>query len=599
MTIAPSDLPTPDLGERLAAVLVRHAHPGADTAPLTATIRRLCTDRSLGHVCLPLRDRAGTACDPEDATSARSTWPAIHPWRAALLTSGLCGDGHDAAVLQPMVLDQKDRLYLRRDFVTERTLRHWLRQRMTVPALVTPAAFAAAVRALEPERDATTDAIDWQLAATAAAARSPFTLLTGGPGTGKTTTVARLLGVLTHLQPTLRIALAAPTGKAAARLGEALHQRAAAWPALAPIAARLQPTTLHRLLGYRPGDDSFRASAQHPLPFDLVIVDEASMVDPVLLAVLCTALLPQARLLLVGDRDQLAAVAAGQVLGELCRAAQPERGVGQQLAAFVQAATGMSLPSPATASPLSDHVVALRTNHRFGQQPGIGAFAQALAGRDPAGALAALRANHADLLHAADADHALAEVAPQLLAASTARTAEQALAALATVRILTATRHGPLGALAWNRRVEALLHQRGQRVDSPWYHGRPVLVTQNDAQNRLWNGDLGVVVYTPEGRPMVAFVGSDGGVRLVPPLRLPAHETAWAMTVHKAQGSEYDTILLSMPDRAGPGWQAPLLYTGISRARRRAVLVAEPSLLAPALAHWPQRSSGLADLDGE
>ena len=595
MTPAPTDLPAPDLGERLAAALLRRAH-GGDAAVLTATIRRLCTDRSLGHVCLALPDRAGSACEPEDSsTGALAAWPTLTAWRAELAASGLCGDGRDAAALHPLVLDRAGRLYLRRDFVAERTLRDWLRQRMTTPTLVAPDAFASALAALEPTRTAPQGTIDWQLAAVAAAARSPFTLLTGGPGTGKTTTVARLLGVLLRLQPELRIALAAPTGKAAARLAEALQQRAAAWPELAKVAARLQPTTLHRLLGYRPGDDSFRASAQQPLPFELVVVDEASMVDPTLLAVLCSAMQPNARLLLVGDRDQLAAIAAGQVLGELCRAAKPERGVGSQLAGFVHAATGMVLPTQSPASPLADHTIALRENHRFGQQPGIGGFARALADRDTAAALTSLRAGHADLLHAADAERALAEIAPLLFAATTARTAEQALAALATVRILTATRHGPLGALAWNRRVEALLQQRGVRVDSPWYPGRPVLVTQNDSQSRLWNGDLGVVVKTPEGRPMVAFQGSDGSVRQVQPLRLPAHETAWAMTVHKAQGSEYDTILLSMPDRAGPGWQAPLLYTGISRARRRAVLLADPGLLGPALAHWPQRTSGLAD----
>ena len=322
------------------------------------------------------------------------------------------------------------------------------------------------------------------------------------------------------------------------------------------------------------------------------------MVDPALLSVLCTALPTTARLVLVGDRDQLAAVAAGQVLGDLCRAARPERGVGALLAAFVQATTGMALPVQTDAPPIADQVVALQVNHRFGAMPGIGAFAQALAARRPAAALAALRHGHPDLVLAADAEAALQQLAPALLAATTAAAAgdhDAALAALATARVLTATRHGPQGAIAWNRRIEQLLAAAGHRTDALWYPGRPVLVTANDHQNRLWNGDLGVTVVDGEGRPAVLFATSSGSNRLVPPLRLPVHETAWAMTVHKAQGSEFEQVLLVMPERPGPWWQASLLYTGVTRARRRAVLLADANLLPPALGHWPTRSSGLAE----
>jgi exodeoxyribonuclease V alpha subunit len=287
------------------------------------------------------------------------------------------------------------------------------------------------------------------------------------------------------------------------------------------------------------------------------------------------------------------------VLGDLCRSAQPERGVGAALAASVAAATGMVLPVRSEQAPLADVVVTLRQNHRFGSQPGIGGFAAALAERDAAAAMAALRFGHQDLLLAADAEAALQSLQPLLLATVNAPSAAAALATLDRLRILCATRHGPQGVAAWNRRVEALLAAAGHRSSGPDYRGRPVLITANDHQNRLYNGDLGVVWPDDEGRSQLWLPTSSGALRSVSLLRLPAHETAWAMTVHKAQGSEFDTVLLVMPERDGPLWAAPLLYTAVSRARRRAMLLADSALLTAALARWPTRSSGLADAIAE
>ena len=202
---------------------------------------------------------------------------------------------------------------------------------------------------LLPGRSSSGDETDWQLAAVVAGATRPLTVLCGGPGTGKTTTVAKLLSVLLHDDPTLRIAITAPTGKAAARLGEALQERAAALPELAEPLADLEPSTLHRLLGYLPLDDSFRRGRDKQLALDLVVIDEVSMVDPAIFAVLCDALPEHARLVLVGDKDQLAAVASGQVLGDLCQAARPELGLGAGLAESVREATGMTVKSQPSA----------------------------------------------------------------------------------------------------------------------------------------------------------------------------------------------------------------------------------------------------------
>ncbi|MCA8951510.1 MAG: ATP-binding domain-containing protein, partial [Planctomycetes bacterium] len=185
-------------------------------------------------------------------------------------------------------------------------------------------------------------------------------------------------------------------------------------------------------------------------------------------------------------------------------------------------------------------------------------------------------------------------LADELLAAVRAE-ADDALAGLGRLRILAASRHGERGTAAWNARVEALLAARGVRADDPWYPGRPALVTANDYQNRIFNGDLGVACRAADGRPQVAFRAPDGSTRRVSAFRLPAHETAWAMTVHKSQGSEFDTVVLSMPESDGPLWQAPLLYTGITSARRRALLIGDEELLRSGVGRWPNRSSGLAD----
>jgi exodeoxyribonuclease V alpha subunit len=570
-------IPNPSLGTALAALLERHAT--GDTALLRASVLRLWQDRERGHVCLPLAGAAG-----------RDGFPTTAGWRAALLASGVVADARRGVATLPLALDGDDRLYLRRDLDSERAIAAFVQARLQEPERVRAAELRDDLAALgllpEPGGE-----VDWQLVAVAAAARASFATLTGGPGTGKTTTVARLLAVLDRRQPALRTALCAPTGKAAARLLESLRAAAAKLPSLAGVLERCEATTLHRLLGYRPTDDAFRHGPDRPLRCDVVVVDEASMAEPSLLATLCRALPPHARLLLVGDRDQLAAVGAGQALGDICRAAAPELGPGPQLAAFCREALGYAFAARPDAPPIADAVVGLRRNYRFAERPGIGAFATAMANRKPDEAFAALTAGHADLPHAASIDDALAPFRAAIVAA--ARADADVGARLASFRVLTATRHGPHGTQAWNDRIEALLRREGMRADGDDYLGRPVLITANDHQNRLYNGDLGIVVADAQGRPAVAFPRGAEEPRLVPPHRLPQHETAWAMTVHKAQGSEFDDVLLSLPEKAMEVLDAPLVYTGVTRGRRRVLVHGDLAVLAPALARWPDRSSGL------
>ncbi|MFT7534787.1 MAG: exodeoxyribonuclease V alpha subunit [Hyphomicrobiaceae bacterium] len=576
---------------------------GGNLELLRCLVTALGTARDEGHVCIDLALWRDEQLEVDEAPR-----PDLLTIREQLLATGVVGNGTSNGGEQktqrsslPLVLDAQNRLYTLRHYRAEQRIAQFVQDRLQREPTTTPEKLRETLTAvgLLPKQPLTEP--DWQLAAVVAGATRSLTVLCGGPGTGKTTTVAKLLSALLHDDPAMRIAIAAPTGKAAARLGEALQERAAAHRELSEPLANLDPRTLHRLLGYLPLDDAFRFGRDKKLPYDLVVIDEVSMVDPAIFAVLCDALPEEARLVLVGDKDQLAAVAAGQVLGDLCYAARPELGLGEQLATFVTKATGMPITAQQNATPIANATVALWQNHRFGQQPGIGAFAQSLMQRRPQDAIAAFSAGHEDLSWTESMDDALAIIEPQLLhllEAASDNDADRALAAISHARVLTAQRLGPSGAIAWNARVEARLLELGHRTDEPYYPGRPILITSNDQNNRIWNGDLGVCGRNKQGAPVVWVRDQLGKARELNPRRLPAHETAWAMTVHKAQGSEFDHVLLVLPDRSGPLNHAALIYTGVTRARRRATVCANRDLLAAGLAKWPQRRSGLAEALG-
>ena len=561
---------------------------------LRQVVTALGDARELGHVCVDLS--AWALESPGDDEPER---PEMATLREQLYATGVVGDGDPDSAPLPLVLTDNHLLYTLRHYRAEQRIAAFLTERLERALEIQPDALKKTLAHLEllPDHGDQKET-DWQLAAVVAGASRALTVLCGGPGTGKTTTVAKLLSVLLHDHPGLRIAIAAPTGKAAARLGEALQERAAATPELAEPLTQLEPSTLHRLLGYLPLDDAFRYGRHKPLPYDLVVIDEVSMVDAAMFAVLCEALPEKARLVLVGDKDQLAAVAAGQVLGDLCQAARPELGLGDSLAQLVTQATGMQVQAQPNAAPIANATVALWKNHRFHAQPGIGSFAQALMRRQPDEALAAFSSDHADLTLAEDTESALQAIEPHLLQLMTAALSgdpDRALATIVHARILTAQRLGPCGALAYNKLVEDRLLQLGYRTDDVYYPGRPILITQNDQNNRIWNGDLGVCGRNDNGAPVVWLRDTNGNARALNPRRLPAHETAWAMTVHKAQGSEFDHILLVLPDRDGPLNHASLIYTGVTRARSQAVVYADRKLLAAGLRNWTERRSGLAD----
>ena len=419
--------------------------------------------------------------------------------------------------------------------------------------------------------------------------RRALALVTGGPGTGKTTTAARLLALLATREPGIRVALAAPTGKAAARLGEAIGQAARDLDGpLAAVRPRLeraafQARTLHRLLGWHPRTDRCRFHAGNPLPYDVVVVDEASMLDLVLWDRLLSALGRGSRLIVLGDHRQLESVQPGRVLAEMIAAAAGGAAHG---------AAGES------AGPLADCHVELDRNYRFESHPGISRLATAIRDYDGDAAIQILASKGypEELLpySSAQIDDALEQIWPQVMAVVRAPGPTEALAALAQVRILCALRRGPYGVEGVNTRVESRLRREGLPAGE-WAHGRPVLVTANDPHTALFNGDVGVLLNGQDGRGITAWFSGPQEPRSVPLAALPSHDTAWAMTVHRSQGSEFESVLLVLPPQAHELAGPELLYTGVTRARSRILLAADEGALRAACQRRPPRRTGLLE----
>ena len=573
------------LARHFAEFLCRLA--GRGDPSLAAAANAVVVAAAAGASCVDLRQLAGSA-------SGATKVPPLAEWLTALRASPVIGRPGD---WQPLILDDDARLYLHRYWDYERRLAADLRRRAAAVAEgVDDGVLRAGLGRLFP---APGEAIDWQKVAAANAVLRRLCVISGGPGTGKTTTVARILALLIEQagERPPSIALAAPTGKAAARLQETLRRVKAMLDVSEPVRAAIPETatTLHRLLGAA----RFRHDRDNPLPLDVLVVDEVSMVDLAMMARLVDAMPPAARLILLGDKDQLAAVEPGAVLGDLCaRGNAFTPGWAQRLAAV---AGTPSLPTATDGAPLADAIVLLRHSHRFAASSGIGRFADAVRAGDADAALTLLGDAGPDLEWTASGESAPGEVDEPGASALAAYfdvvnggKPDEAFAAYNRFRVLCAHRHGSGGVLAVNAGIERWLRNRGLvRGHATHYPGQPLLVTRNDHGLRLYNGDLGIVMPAADGGLRVMFATDAGGVRALSPARLPPHETAWALTVHKAQGSEFDEVLLRLPASASPVLCRELVYTAVTRARRRASVQGSREVVGAAVRQRHERTSGL------
>ena len=620
------------------------------TAPLLVAAAVLAHMEGRGHTCLsvaelcqpPVALLGWPAAAVEGAQGLKALWahlPAkLADWRQALQAHSLSAcvrlaDAPDQG--QPLVLGglaDAPLLYLRRYAGYEQRVGQSLLQRAGA-ALPVPEAVAREwldrFFAPHPEEP---HVIDWQKVACAVALRARLSVITGGPGTGKTYTAARLLALLLALHPDgspLRVALAAPTGKAAARLKQSIDDALTRLPVpadagldLNTLIARMGPArTLHSLLGARPDTRQFRHHAANPLDVDVLIVDEASMVHLEMMDALLQALPPTARLVLLGDKDQLASVEAGAVLGDLCQDAAAGR-YSAATVQFVQHAAGQTLTSefvvPDPAPVLAQQTVMLRQSRRFkgaiGQlalavNRGDSATARAcLGGSDnavaspvlglqPSGpqAVCALALGSAGKPSYANYLHLMQSGQAGQGAEAHASWVSNVLKAFERFRILCAVHQGDWGTQALNAAVQKALADAGLlRIQGEWYVGRPVMVTRNDAQLGVFNGDVGVVLPNTEGKPKVWFLDGEA-LRSVSVMRLAQVDTAFVMTVHKSQGSEFEHTALVLPPGGAEVLTRELVYTGITRAREQFTLVeAEAGLLEAAIERPSVRASGLA-----
>ncbi|MDS0759680.1 exodeoxyribonuclease V subunit alpha [Xanthomonas citri] len=618
-----------------------------DTVLLAAALSSLAVAN--GHAGLDPRR-------PRLLVDADVAWPAADAWMAQLQASPWIAQPDDplaAAVSDAPLVLEHGLLYLRRYREYEARLAAGLTRiaSHTLPATES-AALAAVFAALFPSA---TTGQDRQAQAAALALRRALLLITGGPGTGKTTTIARLL--LLRLaqahaagQPPPRIALAAPTGRAAERMAESLrialaraieqglpaeHQGASPLPPAGEGARRAgegtAPTdfswhsalptgasTLHRLLGVIPDSPHFRHDADNPLPFDLIVVDEASMVDLPLMCKLVQAVADGTQLILLGDADQLPSVEAGDVLAAILQAAGPADTLPPDDARALQPLLGSApVTAPAASTPvghLAGHRVHLLRGYRQAADFALAPLADAVRIGDADTALSLLRSGTLPGVHFhEDGDDPLSLGRDALLAHWHALTATNdpadALRQAGRLRLLTAVRAGPQGARGLNARIEQLLAESGSGARrlgaaSPWFHGRLLLITENSYRHGLFNGDVGICLRSEASpasarEPQAALVAwfdgdGDGQVRGFHPAALPAHESAFAMTVHKAQGSEFDEVWLQLPTRDARVLSRELLYTGITRARRALHLAGSEAVIRSALARHAARISGLA-----
>ena len=461
--------------------------------------------------------------------------------------------------------------------------------------------------------------LNWQKVAAAVALTKRFVVISGGPGTGKTTTVTRLLAVLLEQAQSrgenTTIKLVAPTGKAAARLTESIGKAVSGLPVSDDIKTRIptNASTIHRLLGAITGSVEFRYNRDNPLHLDILVVDEASMIDLPMMYKLTEALPKSARLILLGDKDQLASVEAGAVLGDICsfihygfsrhQASQLSR-----LTGFAELETNSKVPS------ISDSLCMLKKSYRFDARSGIGQLAQAINYGSSKKVAEVWQRGFTDIanypidsIHYQKLIDTLVEEYRHFLTRIHQRqsdsagnieplehTAKSAQALFSSCRLLCALREGDFGVKGLNQRIEKALNARKmiQLSDELWYSGRPILITQNDYALGLYNGDIGLCLFDGD-KAKVFFEQPDGNIKSVLASRIPEHETAYAMTIHKSQGSEFSHALMVLPPEFSPILTRELVYTGITRAKSRLSLYSDEKTFERALKVRTTRASGL------
>ncbi|MBU0485658.1 MAG: exodeoxyribonuclease V subunit alpha [Proteobacteria bacterium] len=569
-----------------------------DSFGFRLAVSLLSRQTSQGHVCINLEVLAGTYLVGENGVEVQC--PRLDEWLFDLECSGVVGAEGDFC---PLVVDNGSRLYLHRYWEYERDVADFMLSRTrdikTGPVLPQ---VSHEFRNLFPAQEESFP--DWQAIAALAAVRKSFCVIAGGPGTGKTTTVAKILALIVEQAAgkPLRIALAAPTGKAASRLQESIRQTKNKYCFKEEVAVLIpeHAFTIHRLLGAVSGSPYFRHDQSHPLPFDVLVVDEASMIDLPLMAKLVNAIPCECRLILLGDRNQLSSVEPGSVFGDIC-VAEDLQLFSESFARDVKVMNGMIIPGDSAVSPsdVNDSLVELKHSFRFGATSGIALISEAVQAGDVDTVVGVLQGDeYPDVtwrevagrqqLRAAISDRCRSMVLPEKISES--------WDFLRRSQVLCALRRGAFGAVSINMMMEGdLLSRREGKTSADFYQGLPLMVTENDYNLRLYNGDVGMVLADEDsgGDLRVFFPGEQGGVRKFSPSVLPGYEKVFAMTVHKSQGSEFDEVLLVLPEKMSLVVTRELIYTALTRARKKVEFWGSLDVLIAGVSRCVSRESGL------
>lgn len=528
---------------------------------------------SQGHVCLNLAQVSDHALTdlPEH----------LSDWISRLKQSNVVGQPDDYV---PLILTDEGLLYLYRHWQDEQDVAKAIRQRCQ------PISITKQQQMQQDFADWTNDieGIDWQKVSVYMALTRQFSVISGGPGTGKTTIVLHLLKMLFKQDSTMKIALAAPTGKAAARLQQAINNSGY---------ESVEAKTLHRLLAITVANQQGRYNAEHPLAIDMVIIDEASMIDISLMATLMKALPDKARVVLLGDSQQLSSVESGAVLANLC---QQSVSFSTEFCQDLAAITGINITASQGNTVLSDSVVELQHSYRFDTQSDIGQLASAVQSADIQAVFNVTSTAQTSLWQqqcdpASLLMRTIEIYQPFLDAITNSDDALSCLQLFERQRVLCALKNGPQSVNSINQLIERYMQKQAWRTHQTFYHGRPIMVTQNDHRQQLFNGDTGVVLQDKTGQLRACFM-FDNTLHWFDLARLPAHETAFAMTIHKSQGSEFDNVCIVLAEEESPLLTTELLYTAITRAKKHVILLCSESILTKTVTTHHQRETGLAGL---
>ncbi|MGN7203825.1 exodeoxyribonuclease V subunit alpha [Pedobacter sp. SAFR-022] len=558
---------------------------------------------SEGHICLQLDDLETKKAELPLAYQNLLQDPSVLS-DLALVTGNLLDK-------QPFVL-HNNRLYLQRYFKYETLILNRIAEFIATEqhlegertrALKTQAAF---IGALFPQpAEVGEAATDWQQAAAISAVLNNFTIITGGPGTGKTTTVAKILSILFKINPNLKVALAAPTGKAAARMAESLKTASLSIDAsIAEQMHSLEPSTIHRLLKTLVGTPYFKHNKQNPLQHDVVIIDESSMIGVALFANLLDAIGPQTKLIMLGDKDQLASVEAGSLFGDLCQAQEQLNRFSHERTVLINGLNGSliaqsPIPEQAAVHPLFQHIVELRFSHRFTSAGGIGKLSKAIINNDVPALTAFLQADAEpqvliDEQHSQKLFESFVAGYSEYIKEPDIKTALQKLNKL---RVLCAIREGDQGLYALNRKVEHYLASKDLiHLSGDFYENRPIIITSNNYALGLFNGDVGIVRPDDKGILKAWFEDSAGMLRGIFPGLISQVETVFAMTVHKSQGSEFDQVMVVLPLKEQIALLTrELLYTGVTRAKHKIFIQGTKTVIMQTAVGKVERASGIAE----